>query len=189
MAVALDISWMLDWIGIRASETGKDNFQSALRVTCIGYLRDTCAAALFVSHFAQRVANTLRNPSIVLPFQSSPEDMDICYRAADITLVACEVDTFGRAAEESLACETPVISSDAGGLSEVAPHRIVGWVVPNRDGSGFEYALRRPLEVETLRSCLAEGGLELVRARFADHHITEQYLNLYEEIRLERSQS
>jgi len=151
-------------------------------------VQDPRVVALLVGHSAQRVASTLRVPSVVVPFQTTPEAMASCYRAADLTLVTSEVETFGRVAAESLACGTPVISSDAGGLPEVVPHRVGGWVVPNRQVEGFEAALRQLLADELLRSRLAQGGLEWVRARFADDHITGQYLELYQEITQERSQ-
>ena len=150
-------------------------------------LQDPKFTALLVGRSASKVAATLTMPFRVLPFQETPEAMARCYRAADLTLVSSEVETFGRIAAESQSCGTPVISSDAGGLPEVVGHGIGGLVVPNRSAEGFEAALRQLLPDPGLRSQLAQGGLNWVRERFADDNITQQYLNLYQQLSRERA--
>lgn len=143
--------------------------------------------ALLVGRSASKVASTLSVPHRVLPFQETPEDMARCYRAADLTLVSSEVETFGRIAAESQACGTPVISSDAGGLPEVVGHGVGGLVVPNRSVEGFEAALRQLLPDPALRDHFGKGGLTWVQQRFADDHITQQYLSLYQQLKRARS--
>jgi glycosyltransferase involved in cell wall biosynthesis len=149
-------------------------------------IQDPHITALLVGRSAPKVAATLSVPFHILPFQKTPEQMASCYRAADITLVSSEVETFGRIAAESQACGTPVITSDAGGLPEVVGHGVGGLVVPNRSVEGFEAALRQLLPNQDHQKYLAQGGLEWVRERFGDEHITQQYLNLYQQLRRER---
>lgn len=150
-------------------------------------LQDSHVTALLVGRSAPSVAASLTVPFRVLPFQETPEAMARCYRAADLTLVSSEVETFGRIAGESQGCGTPVISSDAGGLPEVVGHGVGGWVVPNRSVDGFEAALRQLIPDESLRLRLAQAGIQWVRERFADDHITDQYLSLYQKLRRQLS--
>jgi D-inositol-3-phosphate glycosyltransferase len=145
--------------------------------------------ALLVGRSATKVAATLSVPFRVLPYQETPEQMARCYRAANITLVSSEVETFGRIAAESQACATPVITSDAGGLPEVVAHGVGGLVVPNRSVDRFEAALSQLLHDQVHRTRLGLGGLAWVRERFADEHITQQYLNLYDQLRRARGRS
>ena len=47
---------------------------------------------------------------------------------ADLFLLTSEKESFGLAALEAMACEVPIISSDAGGLPEVNIHGVTGYV-------------------------------------------------------------
>ncbi len=47
---------------------------------------------------------------------------------ADLFLLTSEKESFGLAALEAMACEVPVISSDAGGIPEVNIHGVTGYV-------------------------------------------------------------
>jgi L-malate glycosyltransferase len=47
---------------------------------------------------------------------------------ADLFLLTSEKESFGLAALEAMACEVPVISSDAGGITEVNIHGVTGYV-------------------------------------------------------------
>ncbi|MGV3541383.1 MAG: glycosyltransferase, partial [Rufibacter sp.] len=47
---------------------------------------------------------------------------------ADVFLMPSEKESFGLAALEAMACEVPVISSNAGGLPELNIHGVTGFV-------------------------------------------------------------
>jgi L-malate glycosyltransferase len=47
---------------------------------------------------------------------------------ADVFLLTSEKESFGLAALEAMACEVPIISSDAGGITEVNIHGVTGFV-------------------------------------------------------------
>ena len=47
---------------------------------------------------------------------------------ADLFLLTSEKESFGLAALEAMACEVPIISSDAGGIPEVNIHGVTGYV-------------------------------------------------------------
>jgi glycosyltransferase involved in cell wall biosynthesis len=47
---------------------------------------------------------------------------------ADIFLLLSEKESFGLAALEAMACEVPVISSNAGGIPEVNVHGVTGFI-------------------------------------------------------------
>jgi glycosyltransferase involved in cell wall biosynthesis len=145
-------------------------------------LNDLSVTALIVGRSAPRVAETLRIPCHVRPYQETPQAMARCYRAADVTLVSSEVETFGRIAAESQACGTPVISSDAGGLPEVVGHGVGGLVVPSRRVEGFVGALRRLIDDPGERLRMGRSGAAWVRQRFAEDKIANDYVALYRRV-------
>jgi len=52
---------------------------------------------------------------------------------ADLFLLPSDLESFGLAALEAMACEVPVIASNSGGLPEVVDHGVDGYLVPPRD--------------------------------------------------------
>ena len=52
---------------------------------------------------------------------------------ADLFLLPSDLESFGLAALEAMACEVPVIATNVGGLPEVVTHGVDGYLVPPRD--------------------------------------------------------
>jgi N-acetyl-alpha-D-glucosaminyl L-malate synthase BshA len=61
---------------------------------------------------------------------------------ADLFLLPSDLESFGLAALEAMACEVPVIATNVGGLPEVVTHGVEGFLVPPRDVvAAAQYAL------------------------------------------------
>jgi L-malate glycosyltransferase len=61
---------------------------------------------------------------------------------ADLFLLPSDLESFGLAALEAMACEVPVIATNVGGLPEVVEHGVDGYLVEPRDvAAGARYAL------------------------------------------------
>ena len=52
------------------------------------------------------------------------------YRAADVFAVPTVADVLAQTAQESIACGTPCVSFDKGGVTEVVRHLETGYLVP-----------------------------------------------------------
>ncbi|WP_207435692.1 N-acetyl-alpha-D-glucosaminyl L-malate synthase BshA [Sabulibacter ruber] len=61
-------------------------------------------------------------------FLGKLEAVEELLSVADVFLMPSEKESFGLAALEAMACEVPVISSDAGGLPELNVHGVTGFV-------------------------------------------------------------
>jgi D-inositol-3-phosphate glycosyltransferase len=95
------------------------------------------------------------------------------YRAADLTIVPSESETFGLVALESLACATPVVATRVGGLAEIVRDGISGILVDERTPEAFAGALRWLLaDPERLRR-LGENGARIARRRTWAHTAAE----------------
>lgn len=64
---------------------------------------------------------------------------------ADLFLLASEVESFGLAALEAMACEVPVVAYATGGVPEVVEHEISGLLVPLYDTDALADAARELL--------------------------------------------
>jgi len=143
---------------------------------------------LFVGHSATTVAARWGKPCHTLPFQT-PTELAECYRAADLTLVASQHESFGRIPAESQMCGTPVVAFRIGGLAEVIMHEKTGLLVENEDATGLGAAIHR---LQTSRDELAEFSYAAANSalqRFGNPAIASAYVDHYRSVIRERSKS
>jgi len=86
------------------------------------------------------------------------------YAAAEVLVMPSHYESFGMVALEAMACGTPVIASDVGGLSTLVQHNQTGLRVRANDPAELARAIERLLDDEALRrrmghvaACYAEG--------------------------------
>lgn len=73
------------------------------------------------------------------------------YSAAEMVVMPSDYESFGMVALEAMACGTPVIASDVGGLSYLVKHGRTGYRVPARDSKALAAKITRLLTNEGLR--------------------------------------
>jgi glycosyltransferase involved in cell wall biosynthesis len=87
-------------------------------------------------------------------------DVPRILRALDAFVLSSKEEGFGGAALEAMACGLPVVSTDAGGMSETVVHEKTGLLVPVGDSQALADAVVRvftePLLVERLRANLPD---------------------------------
>lgn len=101
---------------------------------------------------------------------------------ADLFILPSESESFGLAALEAMACEVPVISSDAGGLPEVVDDGVTGFLRPVGDVEGMTAAALRLLGDEDLRRQFGEAARRQAVERFSQDAVVGRYRSLYERV-------
>ncbi|MCL4507111.1 MAG: glycosyltransferase [Chloroflexi bacterium] len=103
------------------------------------------------------------------------------YSAADCLVMPSHYESFGMVALEAMACGTPVVVSDVGGLSQLVRHNQTGFKVQTKDVSAMADAIERLLTNEVLRrrmgyraSCYAED--------YSWSKIVDRLMGVYEEL-------
>lgn len=101
---------------------------------------------------------------------------------SDIFFLPSQSESFGLSALEAMACEVPVISSDAGGIPEVNIHGVTGFALPIGDIDGMASHALRLLKDNDLLIQFRKNALEQAR-RFDIDKILPHYESFYEKIR------
>ena len=101
---------------------------------------------------------------------------------ADLFLLPSDLESFGLAALEAMACEVPVVASNVGGLPEVVTHGVDGFLVPPRDVAA---AARFALEILTRQDRGRSMGQQArvnARKKYCSVDIVPLYERYYESV-------
>ncbi|HHJ99211.1 MAG TPA: glycosyltransferase family 1 protein [Actinobacteria bacterium] len=109
-----------------------------------------------------------------------PERMPLWFSAATLTVVPSRYEGFGLVALESLACGTPVLATDAGGLPEVVDPR-AGALAPPRSPEALARKALELLADPRRLERMSAAGLE-VAARYSWSAVAAACLALYAEV-------
>jgi len=99
---------------------------------------------------------------------------------SDLFLLPSEKESFGLAALEAMACEVPVVSSNAGGITELNIHGVTGFVSEvGNINEMVEYSIKI-LDNENLPK-FRKQALENAK-KFDSHVVVPKYVSFYEKI-------
>lgn len=104
------------------------------------------------------------------------------YSAAEMVVVPSHYESFGMVALEAMACGTPVVASEVGGLAFVVRDGVTGFHVPERNPEALAGKIELLLADEPLRVLLGRRA-----ACWAESYswpvIADQLLELFQEVR------
>ncbi len=103
------------------------------------------------------------------------------YSAADIVVMPSRYESFGMVALEAMACGTPVVASDVGGLSFVVRDGETGYLVPEGNPYALADCVGYLIHHPELRSYLGKRGIEVAR-QYAWPRIADEIEKLYETV-------
>lgn len=101
---------------------------------------------------------------------------------ADVFLMPSDLESFGLAALEAMACEVPVIATNVGGLPEVVAHGVDGYLVAPRDvESAAKYAVEILTRQDRGRAMGQQARID-ARRRYCSNDVIPQYEAYYERV-------
>ena len=105
---------------------------------------------------------------------------------ADVMLMPSQLESFGLAALEGMACQVVPVATDAGGVPEVIQHGKTGFLAPVGDVEGMaKYAIEVLSDQERLED-MGVSARAMAQAKFCASKIIPAYENYYREV-LERA--
>lgn len=117
---------------------------------------------------------------VVFVGKKAQETLPYYYSAADILIMPSYYESFGMVALEAMACGTPVIASQVGGLPFVVQNGITGFVVPGGSPEALTKTLIKLMTQPDLRAKMGQQAAnyalnyswELISKRIADTYAT-----------------
>ena len=130
---------------------------------------------------ARRMARQLEVGNQV-QYLGAQEDVLPLLSIADLFLLPSEQESFGLAALEAMACEVPVVASNAGGLPEVIEHGVTGFLHDVGDVEAMAESGVAVLRDAGLHRRITTAAVQHVRESFCVHRIVPMYEALYARI-------
>jgi glycosyltransferase involved in cell wall biosynthesis len=115
----------------------------------------------------------------IFPGRLDDTDLAIYYAAADVCVVPSHYEPFGLVAIEAMACRTPVVASNVGGLQFTVVPEKTGLLVPPQDEVAFAQAIDRILNNPVWRDQLGQAGRERVENIFSWNGVASKLSQLY----------
>ena len=104
------------------------------------------------------------------------------YAEADVFVLPTLAENLPNTIVESLACGTPVVSFDVGGVGDAVRHLETGWLAPAGDAAALAEGLRALLGDRELRERLGRNGRALAEREWDRRLEARRFAELYEEL-------
>lgn len=103
------------------------------------------------------------------------------YSAAEVVVMPSHYESFGMVALEAMACGTPVVASQVGGLAFLVRDGVTGFVVPGNDVQTLAKRLVELIKNKELRDKLGSNSSEYAQL-YAWENISEKMIEVYHQI-------
>jgi glycosyltransferase involved in cell wall biosynthesis len=137
---------------------------------------------LTIGHGSSNISELVGMKSYSLGYLKDDHMKAMAYSSSNLFVFPTRADIFGLVALESIACATPVVSFEVGGVPEFIHHEINGYIVPVEDTLALKNQILRLLENPDLQRKLGENGRETVRLKYDMTIQAQVYANLYESL-------
>jgi N-acetyl-alpha-D-glucosaminyl L-malate synthase BshA len=101
---------------------------------------------------------------------------------ADLMLMPSELESFGLAALEAMACRVPAIATDVGGVSELIDDGVTGFLFPVGDVEGMAQCATQLLQDPARLEALGAAARQTAQDRFCASRIIPLYERFYQQV-------
>jgi glycosyltransferase involved in cell wall biosynthesis len=137
---------------------------------------------LFGSSTNNSIAEAVGITTINLGYITDDHQKVVAYSAADLFILPTRADNLPIVLQESLACGTPVLSFDVGGVSELVRPGVTGYLARPEDYKDLGKGIVSLLEDESLRSRMGFNCREIAVKEYSLDLQVKRYIELYENV-------
>ena len=119
---------------------------------------------------------------VVFTGRRSREFLKLYYSAADIFVTTPWYEPFGITPLEAMACGTPVIGADVGGIRYSVANGTTGWLVPPDDPHALAARVAQMYADPAAMKAMGRAAIRRVHAQFTWRKVTRSIATLYREV-------
>ncbi len=137
---------------------------------------------LLLGEGSGKVAQAAGIPAISLGYLKNTRMMAIAYAAADLFLCPTRAEVLGLVILESMACGTPVVAFNVGGVPDLVRPNLTGYLAKPEDATDFRDGIVQLLEADAQRAQLRQHCRAIVLAEYTLELQIQRYLELYTQL-------
>jgi glycosyltransferase involved in cell wall biosynthesis len=137
---------------------------------------------LLMGKASETMQKAISLPTVFLGFVASDRLKALAYSAADLFAFPTRADNLPIVLQESMACGTPMVSFDVGGVSDLVRPGITGLLASAEDVEAFTAQVVTLLTQPELRHTLAAQCRQIAVAEYALDLQAQRYKALYESL-------
>lgn len=118
----------------------------------------------------------------------SQDALPYYYSAADVVVVPSHYESFGMVALEAMACGTPVVASQVGGLAFLIQDGVTGFHVPDQDAEALAERITLLLDDRELHARIGRSAVGVAR-NYSWRIIADQMISTYKALLSQRLES
>ncbi len=112
---------------------------------------------------------------------SDPQQIGLAYSAASVFVIPSLEENLPNTIMEALACGTPAVGFDTGGIPEMIDHRINGYVAEYRSADSLAKGILWVLEANAQGKLSAQARQKVLNT-YAEEIVAQQYQDLYQSL-------
>lgn len=110
------------------------------------------------------------------------EKLPEVYNSVSVSVSVSDSESFGVVAVEAMACECPVVTSDADGFTEVVENGVSGIIVPKRNPEATAAAIQKFIDKPDLRSSMGQKGRDRVKQLYDWEKNVDTMIKNYQDV-------
>ena len=167
---------------LKDSRKGGDLLVKSLQILPESLKSETIILTL--GNGGESITSDLGMQVISLGYISSDRLKSLAFSAADLFIFPTRADNLPLVLQESMACGTPMVSFDIGGVSDLVRHNITGYLAKSEDTQDFSNSIVKLLEDDQLRQTMNENCRAIAISEYALELQAKRYVELYKNIKL-----
>lgn len=120
--------------------------------------------------------------TVVLGHVHDDRELAVAYSAADLFVLPTLAENIANSLLESLACGTPAVSFEVGGVPEAVRHMETGYLAAYGDAADLAKGIQSLLDDSDLRSRMSHRCREVVEQEYSLGLQARRFLDLYREV-------
>jgi glycosyltransferase involved in cell wall biosynthesis len=160
-------------------EDQRKGFQYIRKIFNEGLIEDEVCLLLFGKINNESFLQNI--PNVQLGFVRSHRILVDIYNLAHCFLLPSQMDNLPNTAIESIACGTPVIAFDVGGVSDIIEHKREGYLAQPFDIRDFAKGINYAIEEKNFERLSSQSREKAVTV-FSEKHIAQLHENLYQSL-------
>lgn len=127
------------------------------------------------------IQSELGMPIVSLGYISSDRLKSVAYSAADIFIFPTRADNLPLVLQESMACGTPMVSFDVGGVSDLVRPGVTGYLAQTEDVDDLARGMLTLIEDDRLRETMSQKCRAIALEEYSIELQARRYVQLYSE--------